>query len=118
MGRNKPQARRWGIEWGDCIIAGAVQERAPRRAARPHVFPSREVAYRPQLHTDRKSLLLSTALASTLLIGTLAIPAPARAVVNNCADPGPDAVLIKSAAPIIGINTEVRNDFYPVRLLQ
>jgi hypothetical protein len=73
---------------------------------------------RPQLHTDRKSLLLGTALASTLLIGTLAMPAPARAVVNNCADPGPDAVLIKSAAPIIGINTEVRNDFYPVRLLQ
>ena len=47
------------------------------------------------------------------------MPAPARAVVNNCADPGPDAVLIKSAAPIIGINTEVRNNFfYPVRLLQ
>jgi hypothetical protein len=49
---------------------------------------------------DRKSLLLGTALASTLLIGGILMPAPAGAVVNSCTDPGPDAVFINSAAPI------------------
>jgi autotransporter family porin len=59
---------------------------------------------------DRKSLLLGTALASTLLIGGILMPAPAGAVVNSCTDPGPDAVFINSAAPISCINTETRNE--------
>jgi hypothetical protein len=32
-------------------------------------------------HADRKALLLGTALASTLLIGTVIEPAPAHAVI-------------------------------------
>src|SRR3954454_25058052 len=49
-----------------------------RRARRA---PSRLVPYTPRLRSaDRKSLLLGTALASTLLLGRLLAPTPAQAV--------------------------------------
>jgi hypothetical protein len=94
-----------------------------RRSRRRGVHPSyakRGVATPPPSRTpailtrltfaDRKSLLLGTALASTLLLGSLLSPTRARAVVNDCADPGPDAVSISVSAPVICINSETRNE--------
>jgi hypothetical protein len=55
--------------------------RATRRCERMHFGePRRKPHLPPRVRADRKSLLLGTALASTLLLGTLLAPTPAHAV--------------------------------------
>jgi outer membrane autotransporter protein len=54
---------------------------------------------------DRSSLLVTTAVASTLLVGSLLAPAPAVAADNDCPDDG-TPILLTATAPIICINTE------------
>src|SRR6266508_3339360 len=65
-------------------------------------------AYTPRLRcADRKSLLLGTALASTLLIGTMLAPAPAAAVA--CIQPAsPNPINDTEATFITCVNTEPR----------
>jgi hypothetical protein len=58
---------------------------------------------------DRKSLLLGTALASTLLIGTLLVPPRAAAAILTCAGDvgtGPAPISHSNTDPIICLNTE------------
>lgn len=60
---------------------------------------------------DRSSLLVTTALASTLLIGSLFAPAPAAAQTTTCSGgpaPGPTPILEASADPIICVNNDDR----------
>jgi hypothetical protein len=56
---------------------------------------------------DRKSLLLGTALASTLLLGTMVAPRPAHAVVGCAVAPG-SAIYVQADDSIVCINTETR----------
>ena len=61
-------------------------------------------------HTDRRSLLLGTALASTLLIGTVVTPTPADALVTCAADvgTGPTPIFRNVGDTIECVNTEAR----------
>ena len=69
---------------------------------------------------NRCTLLLGTALASTLLLGSLIAPTPAIAVVGDCAiDGGGQAVYINDVAPIVCVNTVDRFEAgipYSIRL--
>ncbi|MGH6735654.1 MAG: autotransporter outer membrane beta-barrel domain-containing protein [Methyloceanibacter sp.] len=62
---------------------------------------------------DRKALLLGTALASTLLVGSLLAPTPAAAVVNcpvgTFPPPGPIAI-VNPGDSIVCVNVVNRND--------
>ncbi|HUU24510.1 MAG TPA: hypothetical protein VMW68_02935, partial [Methyloceanibacter sp.] len=59
---------------------------------------------------DRKALLLGTALVSTLLLGTIATPTPANAVVTCATDVGSGLPIDHTGEtePIICVNTEAR----------
>ena len=60
---------------------------------------------------DRSSLLVTTALASTLIIGALLPPTHALAQTTTCTGgpgPGPTPILEATAAPIICVNTDDR----------
>lgn len=60
---------------------------------------------------DRSSLLVTTALASTLLIGTLFAPTPSVAQTTTCSGgpaPGPTPILEIAAASIICVNSDDR----------
>ena len=61
---------------------------------------------------DRKALLLGTALVSTLLLGTVAAPTPAHAILTCAADVGSGLPISQSSAvePIICVNTEPRTN--------
>ena len=61
---------------------------------------------------DRKALLLGTALVSTLLLGTVAAPTPAHAVLTCAADvgTGPTPINHSTNEPIICVNTEPRTN--------
>jgi autotransporter family porin len=81
-----------------------------RRVARA---PARISPYTPRLRcADRKSLLLGTALASTLLISAVLTPTPASAVA--CIQPpSPNPINTNTLAdnqPIICVNTEPRTN--------
>jgi hypothetical protein len=78
--------------------------RGAKRATRAHAtaFPCLRSA-------DRKSLLLGTALASTLLVGTLLTTTPAAAVA--CIQPAsPNPIIDAEATFITCVNTEPRTN--------
>ena len=63
------------------------------------------------VRADRKTLLLGTALASTLLFGTLIAPPPAAAAVVTCAGDvgtGPTPINHTNNDDIVCLNTETR----------
>ena len=91
-----------------------------RRAGRVLGHSPRQHASQRLTCATRKSLLLGTALASTLLIGILVAPTPAAAVVVTCVGDvgtGPAPILHSGAGPgflgevdsIRCMNTEARN---------
>lgn len=92
-----PGCHRLGAaRWDARIVGVAWSARTLRRAklARPR---KQSKVHRPKLRSAaRKSLLLGTALASTLLLGTLLAPAPVHAAVNcppgTFPPPGPIAI--------------------------
>ena len=57
--------------------------------------------------SNRRALLLGTALASTLLLGTTMLPRPAHAV-TGCATPPGSAIYVQADDSIVCINTEPR----------
>ncbi|MGV1013755.1 MAG: autotransporter outer membrane beta-barrel domain-containing protein [Methyloceanibacter sp.] len=76
-----------------------------RRAGRAGPAQARHQIAVPQIRcADRKSLLLGTALASTLLLGTLAAPAPANAQLVVCppfiAASATDSLICNNAVPV------------------
>src|SRR4029077_18580769 len=73
--------------------------------------PSLRPVFLAPPRVDRSSLLISTALASTLLAGLLFAPTSASAQTTPCSGgpaPGPTPILEASAAPIICVNTDDR----------
>jgi autotransporter family porin len=80
------------------------------------VVSRRRLTLRPDFiarlkQADRASLLVSTALASTLVIGTLFAPTHALAQTTTCTGgpgPGPTPILEATTAPIICVNTDDR----------
>jgi hypothetical protein len=81
--------------------------RTLRRAKHVRPIQSRPSAVLPRLRlADRKSLLLGTALASTLLIVSLLAPPPAQAV-TTC-PPGSGQILINVADDIVCVNVDDR----------
>ncbi len=87
--------------------------RTVRRAGRGLGHSRRQHTTHSQRLTcaTRKSLLLGTALASTLLIGILVAPAPAAAAIVTCAGDvgtGPLPITHANPDPIICVNTETR----------
>ncbi len=79
-----------------------------RRCERTHFAePRRKPHLPPRVRADRKSLLLGTALASTLLLGSLLTPTPAHAVA--CIQPAsPNPIIDTQATFITCVNTEPR----------
>jgi autotransporter family porin len=72
------------------------------------VQPQRKASL-PRLRcTDRKSLLLGTALASTLLVSALVTPSPAWAVFNCPVGTGPVPLNYTKNEAIICVNAETR----------
>lgn len=80
-----------------------------QRQVRPRV--SRPDVLTRLAKVDRSSLLVSTALASTLLVGSLLAPTSAAAQTTTCSGgpaPGPTPIVEASATPIICVNADDR----------
>jgi outer membrane autotransporter protein len=89
-----------------CVSRHVVRQRvlARRRVPRP------DFMMRPT-RADRSSLLVTTALVSTLLIGGLFAPTPTAAQTTTCSGgpaPGPTPIMEASAAAIICVNNDDR----------
>ena len=93
--------------------------RSRRRGVHPS-YAKRGVATRPvlrapairtRLHSaDRKSLLLGTALASTLFLSSLLAPTSSVAAPVTCTQPRPDPIAdTATVGPLICVNTDTRN---------
>src|SRR5665811_245230 len=89
---------------------GAYRRSAQRITAAQSSFIEQRAGLKRPVESDRRSLLLGTALASTLLMGTLAAPTPAAAL--TCAvyvGTGPAPIsLLNTNDSIICVNTEAR----------
>src|SRR5665811_2367352 len=89
---------------------GAYRRSAQRITAAQSSFIEQWAGLKRPVESDRRSLLLGTALASTLLMGTLAAPTPAAAL--TCAvyvGTGPAPIsLLNTNDSIICVNTEAR----------
>lgn len=97
MGRRQVRGPRWSA-------------RTPRHGCRSRQFQKPSLVLPRPRYADRKSLLLGSALASTLLIGSLLAPAPAFAVVNCPAGTGPAPLsYLNQTDDIVCLNTEPRD---------
>jgi Autotransporter beta-domain/Autochaperone Domain Type 1 len=83
--------------------------RAGVRSATPQISTPKVLLLGPG-RADRKSLLLGTALASTLLVAVMTAPTPAHAVVDclSVAPPSPGAITVNDSDDITCVNTEPR----------
>jgi len=103
---------RWAI--GGCPVGrrqcrGRIPSTRALQRARPASLGKAQNRLIPRrlVRADRKTLLLGTALASTLLVASLGAPAPAHAV-TNC-PPGSGQILINVADDIVCINNNDRS---------
>jgi|GEM_PF-939627 len=89
--------------------------RAGNGVARPVRAPERRHAISSRFGAaNRKALLLGTALASTLLLGTIAAPTPATALVTCAPNPpdvpaSPGRIVLNETDEIICVNGDTRN---------
>ena len=89
-----------------------VKPRGARRLPPRSDAPASRPTFLMRLQrADRSSLLVTTALASTLLIGTLLAPTPSVAQTTTCSGgpaPGPTPILEIAATSIICVNGDDR----------
>ncbi|MEX1060984.1 MAG: hypothetical protein WED13_08175, partial [Methyloceanibacter sp.] len=86
--------------------------RTLRRAKLARGLKTKRLTLLPRLGcADRRALLLGTALASTLLIGSLLTPTPAHAL-TNCltGNPPPGPITVAVADDIICVNVDNRSN--------
>ncbi len=95
--------------WFGRLLLRRLRRRVTRSRSECKKIASRTIAaarfYLPNI--DRKTLLLGTALASTLAAGCLSVPSAALAV--PCSSAGPSPIFESSnTAPIVCVNTDTR----------